>query len=181
MREDARKIEYETLELLGNTVLFTCLRIDRATVPEGLHAYDVRHDDDCTGIMCEIAPNVLVNHWGTVLSREPIELTDNGRRFITEDDYSYLGDEMSLSDYMNTEPKMDAETIAIRQREIDKAIATMQRRLKRTDLTPEQRQSLQESLEFLQSDDAEHIEITEEAMEAFRAKKAQEREKECVQ
>ena len=82
---------------------------------------------------------------------------------------------------MATVPKMDAETIAIRQREIDKAIAEMQRRLKRADLTPEQRQSLQESLEFLQSDDAEHIEITEEAMEAFRAKKAQEREKECVQ
>ena len=42
-------------------------------------------------------------------------------------------------------------------------------------------QKLQESIEFLQSDDAEHIEITEEAMEAFRAKKEQEREKECVQ
>ncbi len=181
MREDARKIEYETLELLGQTVLFTCLRIDRATVPDGLHAYDVRHDDDCTRIMCEIAPHIMVNHWGTVLCREQIELTDNGRRYITEDDYSYLGDEVSLNEYMAAVPKMNAETIAIRQREIDKAIAEMQRRLKRADLTPEQRQSLQESLEFLQSADAEHIEITEEAMEAFRAKKAQEREKECVQ
>lgn len=177
MKMDAKDIQYETLELLGNTVLFTCLRIDRATVPDGLHAYDVRHDDDCSGIMCEIAPHVMVNHWGTVLCREPIELIHDGRRYITEDDYSYLGEEVSLNAHMNSEPEFDAETIAIRQREIDKAIAEMQRRLNRTDLTPERRQKLQESIEFLQSDDAEHIEITEEAMEAYRQKKA----KGCMQ
>ena len=72
---------------------------------------------------------------------------------------------------------MDAETIAIRQREIEKGIKSMQRRLNRADLTLEQRKKLQETIEFLQSDDAEHIEITEEAMEAFRKKKAKEREK----
>lgn len=71
--------------------------------------------------------------------------------------------------------EMDAESIAIRQREIEKAIVTMQRRLERADLTTEQRQELQDSIEFLQSEDAEHIEITAEAMDAFRAKKAQER------
>lgn len=77
--------------------------------------------------------------------------------------------------YVNSEPEMDAETIAIRQREIDKAVKAMQRRLERPELTEEQRQELQDSIAFLQSEDAEHIEITAEAMDAFREKRAQER------
>ena len=41
-------------------MLFTCARIDRKTVPEDLSCYDVRHDDDCRGIACEIKPYVVV-------------------------------------------------------------------------------------------------------------------------
>lgn len=76
----------------------------------------------------------------------------------------------------NSEPEMDAESIAIRQREIDKAIQSMQRRLESSELTLEKRQELEDNIAFLQSADAEHIEITQEAMDAFRAKRAQERE-----
>lgn len=81
----------------------------------------------------------------------------------------------SVNSEPEAEPEMDAETIAIRQREIDKAVKAMQRRLEKPELTEEQRQELQDSIAFLQSDDAEHIEITAEAMDAFRAKRAQER------
>lgn len=98
--ENARELEYEGLELFGQTVLFTCLRIDRSTVPEGLHAYDLRHDDDCSGEICEVAPYIMVNHWGTILCREPIELTDGDYRTVTEDDYSYTGEDISLDDYL---------------------------------------------------------------------------------
>ncbi|MBP0966090.1 MAG: hypothetical protein J5722_00505, partial [Oscillospiraceae bacterium] len=81
----------------------------------------------------------------------------------------------SVNSEPEAEPEMDAETIAIRQREIDKAVKAMQRRLEKPELTEEQRQELQDSIAFLQSEDAEHIEITAEAMDAFRAKRAQER------
>ena len=75
----------------------------------------------------------------------------------------------------NSELEMDAESIAIRQREIDKAIQTMQRRLESADLTIEKRQELEDTIAFLQSEDAEHIEITQEAIDAFRAKREHER------
>lgn len=53
-------------------------------------AYDVRHDDECRGIPCEIAPFVMVNHWGTIILVEPLELPDGGRRYINEDtDWNY--------------------------------------------------------------------------------------------
>lgn len=70
--------------------LFTSFRIKRDTVPDGLYAYDVRHDDDCRGIPCEIAPFIMVNHWGTIILAEPLELPDDGRRYIDEEtDWNY--------------------------------------------------------------------------------------------
>ena len=68
MKVNAAEEDFELMELFGQTVLFTNMRVDRSTVPEGLYAYDVRHDDYCTGDICEIKPSVMVNHWGTMLS-----------------------------------------------------------------------------------------------------------------
>ena len=40
--------------------------------------------------LCEIAPFVMVNHWGTIILAEPLELPDDGRRYIDEDtDWNY--------------------------------------------------------------------------------------------
>lgn len=95
--------DYERLKILGITVLFTCLRIDRNTVPEGLYAYDLRHDDDCQGNICEIKPFVTVNHWGTILSKKPISMSDGGCRYVTEDDYSYTGESCTLAEFLEDE------------------------------------------------------------------------------
>ena len=67
---------YEEITVCGKPALFTSIRIKRDTVPDGLYAYDVRHDDECRGIPCEIAPLVMVNHWGTIILAEPLELPD---------------------------------------------------------------------------------------------------------
>lgn len=52
---------YEEITVCGKPALFTSIRIRRDTIPDGLYAYDVRHDDECRGIPCEIAPFVMVN------------------------------------------------------------------------------------------------------------------------
>ena len=81
---------YEEITVCGKPALFTSFRIKRDTVPDGLYAYDVRHDDDCRGIPCEIAPFIMVNHWGTIILAEPLELPDDGRRYIDEEtDWNY--------------------------------------------------------------------------------------------
>ena len=59
---------YEEITVCGKPALFTSIRIKRDTVPDGLYTYDVRHDDECRGIPCEIAPFVMVNHWGTIIT-----------------------------------------------------------------------------------------------------------------
>ena len=76
MTFNAMTEHYEEITVCGKPALFTSIRIKRDTIPDGLYAYDVRHDDECRGIPCEIAPFVMVNHWGTIILAEPLELPD---------------------------------------------------------------------------------------------------------
>ena len=45
-------------------------------IPKGLHCYHIRHGDD--GNFCTIEKNVTVNHAGSVIVKEPIDLGENG-------------------------------------------------------------------------------------------------------
>ncbi len=104
MKVNAAEETFELMETLGQVVLFTNMRVDRNTVPQDLYVYDVRHDDECTGEICEIKLSVMVNHWGTIICKEPIEMNDFWHsRFVDKDDYSYLADCIKLDEYINTE------------------------------------------------------------------------------
>ncbi len=90
MRANAMKEIFEEITVLGNPALFTGGRIDRQTVPVGLYAYDVRHDDDQQGIPCQIAKYIMVNHWGTILLIEPLKLpADRYLNIDEETDWNY--------------------------------------------------------------------------------------------
>ncbi len=101
---DANETDYECFEILGQDALFTCLRIDRKSLPEGLYAYDLRDSDDCDGTPSELKSFVMVNHWGTVITKEPIEGADNGI-VLDEDDYNYLGEDMTLEEFTRDSPE----------------------------------------------------------------------------
>jgi hypothetical protein len=64
---------YEIVSVNGCPYMFTNMRIDRDTIPEGLVAYDVR-DDDCDGSFAQIQKFVMVNHWGTIIGKDEIPL-----------------------------------------------------------------------------------------------------------
>lgn len=99
-QEKVLNASYEVIKLFGKKVLFTSERIRDSDLPKGIYKYEVRHDDECQGIMCEIAKRIVVNHWGTVLSKEEIDLGSDGYRLIDEEkDVEYLDDLKSLSQY----------------------------------------------------------------------------------
>ena len=103
MKVNAAEESFELMELFGKTVIFTNMRIDRSTVPDVLYVYELR-DEDCTGEICEIKPFVMVNHWGTIICKEPIELdTKWNSKFVDEGDYCYLGDTAKLDEFINTD------------------------------------------------------------------------------
>ena len=103
----ARKERFELVEVFDRPMLFTCLRVDRNTVPKGLYLYEVRNDDDQCGIPVEIGRWIMVNHWGTLLSATPIKLEPNRynnnayRHIDPENDWNYTGDLCSAREYMD--------------------------------------------------------------------------------
>ncbi|MCD7954277.1 MAG: hypothetical protein LUG93_00660 [Lachnospiraceae bacterium] len=109
-RSNAKEIDYEEVTVLDKPMLFTCLRVDRATVPKGMYCYEVRHDDEGRGDPCEIANWVMVNHWGTLISNQPIALKKNAassnayREIEPEKDWNYEGVDSTLQEYMEKHP-----------------------------------------------------------------------------
>ena len=67
--------------------MFTDMRLDRETLPEGKFAYDCRHDDETWAELIQLQPFVLVNHAGTFVVNAPIPNAEEGP-LITE--WSYL-------------------------------------------------------------------------------------------
>ncbi len=108
VRLNATKETFDLIEIAGYTVLFSDLRIDRETVPEGVYAYDVRHCDEGWGEAAEIKEFVLVNHMGTILSDKPIDLGEDGYS-ILEKDFEYLDERMTLSEYKKSQSIEDQE------------------------------------------------------------------------
>ena len=95
---NAKEERYELVMADKYPVLFTNARINHDSVPKGLYCYDIRHDDECQGIACEIKKFVLVNHWGTILSKEEIPMPDG--YLILENDIEYLGVQMDAYEYI---------------------------------------------------------------------------------
>lgn len=73
--------EFTLITLMSNPAMYTDLRIDRDTVPEGYHAYDIREKDDGSGDpACVESGIVKVNHMGTAIL--PCELDFKGEDYI---------------------------------------------------------------------------------------------------
>lgn len=77
MKEALLPEEFETMTVNNIPVLFTDARIDRDAVPDGLFAYEIRESDDGNR-PATVEPVVMVNHGGTILSREEFRMEDWG-------------------------------------------------------------------------------------------------------
>ena len=106
---DAQKTRFESVEIFGKPAIVTGLRIDRSTIPEGYHAYDIRHGDDW-GKPCSVEDRGLVNHYGTIVLNRPLSLGRNGFRRIRGGDLSHADSRAcSLADYMKEHPSRQKE------------------------------------------------------------------------
>lgn len=85
---DATKERMTTVEILGIPGLFTTLRVNRATVPKGMYAYDMQTSEQDWNHPCLIARHITVEHYGTVLTASPVQLPENGYRDLSPADFS---------------------------------------------------------------------------------------------
>lgn len=91
-RYNAMEEHFEEITVLGKPALFHNMRIDRDSVPKGLYLYEVRADDYGKWDPVQIAKGILVNHFGSIITREPIKLPPDGCLDIDpEKDWSFAG------------------------------------------------------------------------------------------
>ena len=79
MAVDARTEEFQHIEVFDKFALFTNARIDRTTVPKGWYCYDFRGTGDAPGELRFIEESVVVNHSGSILMPEKLELPASGQ------------------------------------------------------------------------------------------------------
>ena len=97
--------ELDVIEVLDHRALFANGRVKPEQIPEGLHAYDLRHSDDGDRF-CSIEPKVGVNHGGTVLMWDVLDFGKDG--YITLDDDTepnFLGETMTASEFVEEETR----------------------------------------------------------------------------
>ncbi len=97
---DARKEEYEHVELFGKPALFTDSRISRFTVPQGWFCYDLRGSDDDPGEPIMVENHVVVNHAGTILTPTDLKLEQHkDNRIRIKDGLNFLDECLTLEQF----------------------------------------------------------------------------------
>lgn len=110
MRYDAMTEDFEEITVFNKPALFTNIRIDKATVPKGLYMYEVRHNDDWSDPV-QIGKSIVVNHFGTILTRDPIKLPPSGLLDIDPDrDWNFAdGDFRTVNEFLDKYPPQKVE------------------------------------------------------------------------
>lgn len=89
-RYDYNTENYETVCVCGVECEFYDVRIERSFVPQGLYHYEVAGDDDCGGDPVRVAKGILVNFFGTLISRTELPLDEAGKLWLQDDDFIWL-------------------------------------------------------------------------------------------
>ncbi len=74
----------------------------KADIPLDLYLCHVRGDDETTGGFAELAPRVLVNHFGSIITKEPVNFGKEGYiPFTEETEPNFTGQSISMRDFIN--------------------------------------------------------------------------------
>ncbi len=79
--------DYQYIEVLGTEGVFSNLRIDRESLPEGFHKYSFREGEE--ELIAEIATQVVVNHAGDFITKQPLDLGSENSRILSPDDWGF--------------------------------------------------------------------------------------------
>ena len=114
--------QYQEIELFDKPGLFSNGRIVRDNLPEGVYCYDLRGSDYDPGEPVCVEEQVVVNHAGSVLLTEPLELAEDGRLMLTEEEgLNFVGDFSTLAQFLK-EQRKDRHTEEVEAESISYAV-----------------------------------------------------------
>lgn len=108
--------KFEIIEIEGQTALFTNNRMTDADIPKGLHCYHLRHGDD--GNFCALEKSVAVNHGGSVIVNEPIDLGENGCISLNDKNAPNFTGETTLMEEFFTNDEEQSEDMEMEMNQI---------------------------------------------------------------
>ena len=114
--------QYQEIELFDKPGLFSNGRIVRDNLPEDVYCYDLRGSDYDPGEPVCVEEQVVVNHAGSVLLTDPLELAENGRLMLTEEEgLNFVGGFSTLAQFLQ-EQKKDRHTEEVEAESISYAV-----------------------------------------------------------
>ena len=114
--------QYQEIELFDKPGLFSNGRIVRDNLPEGVYCYDLRGSDYDPGDPVCVEERVVVNHAGSVLLTEPLELAEDGRLMLTEEEgLNFVGGFSTLTQFLQ-EQRKDRHTEEVEAESISYAV-----------------------------------------------------------
>ncbi|RGE14255.1 LPD28 domain-containing protein [Desulfotomaculum sp. OF05-3] len=114
--------KYQEIELFDKSGLFSNGRIVRDNLPEGVYCYDLRGSDYDPGEPVCVEEQVVVNHAGSVLLTEPLELAEDGRLILTEEEgLNFVGGFSTLAQFLQ-EQRKDRHTEEVEAESISYAV-----------------------------------------------------------
>ena len=114
--------QYQEVELFEKPALFSNGRISRDDLPEGVYCYDLRGSDDDPGSPICVEERVVVNHAGSVILTAPLEFSEEGRLYFTDETgLNFNGGMLTLSQFLQ-EQKKDRRTEEVEAESISYAV-----------------------------------------------------------
>ena len=114
--------QYQEIELFDKPGLFSNGRIVRDNLPEGVYCYDLRGSDYDPGEPVCVEERAVVNHAGSVLLTEPLELAEDGRLMLTEEEGLNFVDGFSTLAQFLQEHRKDRHTEEVEAESISYAV-----------------------------------------------------------
>ena len=114
--------QYQEVELFEKPALFSNGRISNDDLPEGVYCYDLRGSDDDPGFPICVEKRVVVNHAGSVILTAPLEFSEEGRLYFTDENgLNFNGGMLTLSQFLQ-EQKKDRRTEEVEAESISYAV-----------------------------------------------------------
>ena len=114
--------QYQEVELFEKPALFSNGRISHDDLPEGVYCYDLRGSDDDPGFPICVEERVVVNHAGSVILTAPLEFSEEGRLYFTDENgLNFNGGMLTLSQFLQ-EQKKDRRTEEVEAESISYAV-----------------------------------------------------------
>ena len=111
--------KYQEVEIFDVPALFSNGRVTAADIPGGMYCYDLRGSDDDPGQPVTVENHVSVNHAGSIITAKPLNLGEDGRLYLTEDEgLNFVGGETTAYHFFNEQFKdrnteeVEAESIS---------------------------------------------------------------------